>query len=266
QLRYNIPKGYKPWKEIYADVKHNYRLYDEAHENNLQPHQYTQEVASAFVQLMWVMEGQGKLYTISKDLMTAFSNTDVSESMFEGISLKSDEEAFCLLPPIGSLVNSKGITLDWIAFSMTDKALDWDYKFIASGNYKVGQIFYNWTITWGINNGSLVWDEKKTKSFHQKDQENSRKVRNLVMQILIAQRFYPELFVQPKYTPGQGFIGKPKEQSPIIIGAGYKLQKKSDASGSKTAHFRRGHYRNQPYGEGRSQRKLIWIEPVWVGI
>ncbi|AOX04734.1 hypothetical protein BJP34_35740 (plasmid) [Moorena producens PAL-8-15-08-1] len=263
QLRYNIPKGYKPWKEIYADVKRNYQIYKEAHMEKLQPYQYTQELASAFVQLRWVLEGQGKLYTITKDLMTAFSNTEVSETMFEGISWK-DSEAFCLLPPIGSLVSSMKIPIDWIAFSMSDKAVDMDFKFMASGNYRIGDTFFSWAVTWGIRDGSLVWHD--TETFKAKDQENSRKIRNLVMQILIAQRFHPELFVQPKYVPGQGFSGKPKEQSPIIIGANYKLQKKTETGTSKAAHFRRGHYRNQPYGEGRSQRKLIWIEPVWVGL
>lgn len=34
--------------------------------------------------------------------------------------------------------------------------------------------------------------------------------------------------------------------------------------GHAKAHWRRGHWRNQPYGEGRSLRKLIWIMPVLV--
>jgi len=34
---------------------------------------------------------------------------------------------------------------------------------------------------------------------------------------------------------------------------------------SPRLHWRRGHVRRQPYGTGRGQRKLIWIEPVLVG-
>lgn len=40
------------------------------------------------------------------------------------------------------------------------------------------------------------------------------------------------------------------------------------ASGDRarmSAHWRRGHWRRQAYGEGRAQRKLIRIRPVWVG-
>jgi len=31
-----------------------------------------------------------------------------------------------------------------------------------------------------------------------------------------------------------------------------------------SAHWRRGHWRNQPYGQGRSLRKIIWMMPVLV--
>lgn len=31
------------------------------------------------------------------------------------------------------------------------------------------------------------------------------------------------------------------------------------------SHWRRGHFRNQPFGEDRMQRKLIWIQPTLVG-
>jgi len=35
--------------------------------------------------------------------------------------------------------------------------------------------------------------------------------------------------------------------------------------GHVSPHWRRGHWRNQPYGLGRSLRKLIWVMPVLVG-
>jgi hypothetical protein len=34
--------------------------------------------------------------------------------------------------------------------------------------------------------------------------------------------------------------------------------------GTAAAHWRRGHWRKQPYGEGRSQTKRVWIRPVMV--
>jgi hypothetical protein len=37
------------------------------------------------------------------------------------------------------------------------------------------------------------------------------------------------------------------------------------AVGDRSAHWRRGHWRSQPYGEGRSERRNVWIKPVLVG-
>ena len=35
--------------------------------------------------------------------------------------------------------------------------------------------------------------------------------------------------------------------------------------GHVRAHWRRGHWRRPPYGEGRALRKLIWVMPMLVG-
>lgn len=44
----------------------------------------------------------------------------------------------------------------------------------------------------------------------------------------------------------------------------YKDDTAAQAVGSGRQHWRRGHWRNQPYGEKRKLRKLIWILPVIV--
>lgn len=50
---------------------------------------------------------------------------------------------------------------------------------------------------------------------------------------------------------------------------GYALQHEYEAQGGKRgelteAHWRRGHWRNQPHGPGNGLRKLIWLRPVVV--
>lgn len=40
---------------------------------------------------------------------------------------------------------------------------------------------------------------------------------------------------------------------------------KMRAGSAVTAHWRRGHFRQQPYGPGATQRRLIWLEPTLVG-
>ena len=43
------------------------------------------------------------------------------------------------------------------------------------------------------------------------------------------------------------------------------FQSFSQGSGHKSLHWRRGHWRNQAYGEGRSEHKLRWIMPMVIG-
>jgi len=56
---------------------------------------------------------------------------------------------------------------------------------------------------------------------------------------------------------------------PNIIGRDYRIVREcgGDAGthASPRLHWRRGHYRNQPYGAGRSQIRRIWIEPALIG-
>jgi hypothetical protein len=56
---------------------------------------------------------------------------------------------------------------------------------------------------------------------------------------------------------------------PLWIGRNYSFKRESIQEGSgtgsaKSVHWRRGFLRNQAYGQGRQQRKLVWIEPVLV--
>lgn len=63
---------------------------------------------------------------------------------------------------------------------------------------------------------------------------------------------------QARYT--QDFILiKPTENSP-------KLTSDSDSNRKVAAHWKRGHMKMQPYGEGRKLRKLIHIKPYIVGM
>jgi hypothetical protein len=57
--------------------------------------------------------------------------------------------------------------------------------------------------------------------------------------------------------------------SPNLIGWRYRPAQAAEAQSTHASprlHWRRGHVRNQPCGSGRSQRKLIWIEPMLVGM
>jgi hypothetical protein len=55
-----------------------------------------------------------------------------------------------------------------------------------------------------------------------------------------------------------------------LCGSSFKIQNQQAANnpigeGHKSLHWRRGHWRNQRFGEGRTQLKLLWIMPMLVG-
>lgn len=56
--------------------------------------------------------------------------------------------------------------------------------------------------------------------------------------------------------------------TPNIVGRDYRLQSEAASNtlgGSVRLHWRRGHYRQQRFGTGLSEQKIIWLEPVLVG-
>lgn len=72
----------------------------------------------------------------------------------------------------------------------------------------------------------------------------------------------PELITEEN-SGGFGDNRKPT----LWLGKNYQIQKESDCKGfnaSKATHIRKGHFRRQPCGEGRKDRKLIWLEPMLI--
>ena len=57
--------------------------------------------------------------------------------------------------------------------------------------------------------------------------------------------------------------------SPNVIGRSYRLPAhRPDLGGTHSSprlHWRRGHFRQQPYGPARAERKTIWLEPQLIG-
>ncbi|RYD25057.1 MAG: hypothetical protein EOP86_27825 [Verrucomicrobiaceae bacterium] len=91
---------------------------------------------------------------------------------------------------------------------------------------------------------------------------------SLGMRLLLA------LTVRPEYLEGSFDVGTHASAArsgwtPVRwAGRGHRhnVTGEGDATGAGVRlHWRRGHFRSQPHGEGRTLRKLIWLEPVLVG-
>lgn len=98
----------------------------------------------------------------------------------------------------------------------------------------------------------------------------------IFLRLILIMECRPELVdtTSEKVRVNKGF-GKAQAQDfyqPLWLGQGYQLKREGTQSSegssgthsTKSVHWRKGFLRNQPYGEGRQQRKLVWIEPVLV--
>ncbi len=88
------------------------------------------------------------------------------------------------------------------------------------------------------------------------------------LRLILALSARPEILqarVAGKVVKGKD--GLREFAAPRWIGHGYQIRVDGGqvGAGQVRMHWRRGHFKNQPHGEGRALRKLIWIEPYLAG-
>jgi hypothetical protein len=107
----------------------------------------------------------------------------------------------------------------------------------------------------------------------QADKECCNRLSVLVFKLLVVLNTRPNL-VEPatRLRTACAHKGKTKRElwSANIIGRVYRVIRDrtapTGAHCSPRLHWRRGHLRNQPHGQGRALRKLVWIEPMLIGM
>jgi hypothetical protein len=95
----------------------------------------------------------------------------------------------------------------------------------------------------------------------------------LVFKLLVVLNTRPNL-VEPSTRLRAASTHKGKTRSELwsgnVIGRSYRVVHDRNAPTGTHAtprlHWRRGHLRNQAHGQGRTLRKIIWLEPVLVGM
>lgn len=106
------------------------------------------------------------------------------------------------------------------------------------------------------------------------DKRSVRRMTTLAVNLILAATSMPEMIsreriLRPAKKDGKEVIRRALWK-PNFIGEHFRIQyEHKDAEGthrSPHAHWRRGHWRNQRYGEKLSQVKRIWIQPVFVGL
>jgi hypothetical protein len=103
------------------------------------------------------------------------------------------------------------------------------------------------------------------------ESEELDRLPNIVFNLLFAMAARPEL-IETGRKLGRQKKSNSEIWSPNIIGRKYTVKHSegydelSSEHGTKRMHWRRGHFRNQPYGKGLTETKIIWLEPSLIGV
>jgi hypothetical protein len=137
-----------------------------------------------------------------------------------------------------------------------------------------------------VSNVSAAWSTEATTRRH----AVYKKAVQLAVNSLCYVSAYPE-DIQRAWPPGspshltkQADEGTPKERKratsklaalgyvPVHLCGQLLIRKQTEAAShapgggtTKATHWRRGHWRNQTHGPGRSLKKLIWVMPMLIG-
>jgi hypothetical protein len=121
--------------------------------------------------------------------------------------------------------------------------------------------------------GSERHVNSRVPEFHSDvDWAKSELVLQRVIALVVNICFYINSTAEAVSLPTVGGVHKKGQEkiswwTPRWVGQRYKIKRENLVSGTHASpkmHWRRGHFRQQRVGEGRTQTKTIWIEPMLV--
>jgi hypothetical protein len=256
--------GYESYEKICSFVAD---IYYSTEEQKLHRKLITDPGDSRYITIYTLFKvGQAKCpaYWVNKDLL---------EALLQSV-LTVEVESFNWAMKTGMFMLPKGIIL-----SPENKSVDaifWNYD-------SETDILY-WAATDGSSSFCRRFKLNGQKLSYTDSQDIDPKVvkgfneylQSIFLRLILIMECRPELVdtTSEKIRVNKGF-GKAQAQDfyqPLWLGQRYRLKREATQSsegsssthGTKSVHWRKGFLRNQPYGEGRQQRKIVWIEPVLV--
>lgn len=268
-LAYRMPKGFSPWRTIGgigaamiaakgADIDAGTRL-------NISAWEY------------WA-SAQLPLYCISNNLLRDFEQTDV-----DGLEklIPDDWEpplpGFILALPENSVRSPAGNPVPYLMVLLHHPSFNIPMR--TAYPRQVSTLFIDWSCTtWitgiGIKSGErkLCYEEAFTD-----EPEISRwlaSIQAIALQSVFSLEHLQDLVSgdspsqsQPHRKAKAKPTAQPQERSPRWLGKDYQRSGTSRSNSGHSApatHWRRGHWRQQPHGEGRRSRRLVWVRPTLV--
>lgn len=296
EKKYRTPKGYEDYSAVAEKVgiqSYNFRLRPDMLDENIDFAGTMAAVLSTHLSRL-----KCPVYWIAAELLEAISKTDLPPHVVE--MQRPVKEGIFMIPK-GALITPDGEHVDHICFQhclVGDPVIS-----LASGSliFYLGPTQYNklntfTTVASGIayasttglkqqSDGGLLWGEwnpsENIGRFGHKanpqeiEQSFLRQMDSIVIQILLYMQTRPnavEMGAMVGFGGGKSAMQSKKQAAvllnPTWIGKDYRSPRTrttpTRTHASPAMHWRRGHWRQQPVGEGRTERKWVWIQPLLV--
>ncbi len=258
-------EGYESYEKICGYAANGYYCADEQTLlRELEANPYESMYISLYT-LFKVGQAKCPAYWVGKDLLEALMQSDLT---VEANSLNWAMKTGIFMLPKGAIISPEQRSID---------AIFW--------HHDIDNHFLYWTASDGVSlfcRRFKSTDNLKKLTYTDVQDFNPQLVTEfneylqaIFLRLILIMECRTELVdtTSDVIRVNKGF-GKEQAQDfyqPLWIGQNYRVKREneniegsSSTGTSKSVHWRRGFLRNQPHGEGRQHRKLIWIEPVLV--
>jgi hypothetical protein len=254
--------GYEHYEKVCGHVAD---IFFSTEEKELRQKLVTNSKDSIYITLYTLYKvGEAKCpaYWVGKDLLTALLQSELSVEV-ESLNWAMKTGIFMLPKEIISSPEERSIYAIFWHYDAVDELLYWtttDGDSFFCRRFKVGENLREFTYT-----DVEDYNPQAVADFNEY-------LQAIFLRLILIMECRPELVEKEAQVVkvNKGFAkDKTKDfYEPLWIGRNYAIrrdvQDKGGTHASPRVHWRRGYLRNQPYGEGRQQRKLVWIEPVLV--
>jgi hypothetical protein len=271
---FRMPKTHIPW----ADLANIAAVVSMEHQHK--------DAASRLHDVLWVefMLTSAPVYCLSNELLRAFEATD-----FDGLGRLVPPDwgpplpLFLLALPHAAVCAPDGAHINYLMVMIHHPdltlpiAAEHPTQITISCLDGHGNIWFNGS---GIGPDGITTSERMMGANPTDDADRAflSRMVGVALQSVLAMSYLPELIDEPAAAAAKpGKIrerpkAKPAELAPRWIGKTFVRPRAniarsgSGSSSPKSAHWRRGHWRQQPIGKGRQLVRLVWIRPMFVGV
>ncbi|WP_174763137.1 hypothetical protein [Anabaena sp. UHCC 0187] len=255
--------GYENYEKMCGYIADVYFSVDEPTLKELIRKNYKNSSGISFYTLFKVGQVKCPAYWVGKDLLAALMQSDLS---IEPENLNWAMKTGFFMLPQNVIISPENHSIDAIFwhYDTDEDMLYWTAMDKANYFCRKLKIFDN--LKQFRYTDTQDFDPQAVVDFNEY-------LQSIFLRLLLIMECRPELVdtTSEMITVNKGF-SKAQAQDfyqPLWIGRNYSFKRESVKEGSgtgsaKSVHWRRGFLRNQAYGQGRQQHKLVWIEPVLV--